>query len=400
MEKSVGGRFLVGAILWAVFATGCGGGGSGGSTGTPGSQSTPSSAHGTADCATGNASFSVTPLALSNVVGWVPLGAMEPSGHTFPTDHQYLYFATPGSASVSVPVVAPSDMRIWMIYQTMGIEPEFSIWMQPCAQIIGRLGSITALSSDLAAAAGSINQNCQTSPGTTNSQCQAELQYDVKAGQVIGTISSTTAYALDWWLWDSRVAPIHFTDPGKFTGGPEPNFTEANIVPASAYYTAALTAQVAAKLGSFDGTQQRTTAPVGGTIQVDVDGTARGYWFNSAQAYPPETYQAALAPDNVQPTTTQVISLGLSQPNPGVFRASFAPVTTGQVNRAFEAVTADGNVYCYQGVAENTGGQTRVALLQLLDANTLKIEVLASSISSCAGAQPWTFSSSAVTYKR
>jgi hypothetical protein len=388
--------------------TGCGGGGGGGggSTGgtsfTPGGASTDSS-HGTASCA-GNAIFNTSPIALNSVVGWVPLGNMEPTGHTFPTDHQYLYLAnpTPGS-TVTVPVVAPADMTIWMLYQTSGSESEYTIWAQSCAQVIMRLGSITALSSDLLAAAGPINQSCSTSSpslGSTNTQCQVNLSYNVKAGQPIGSITSTTPYALDFWLWDSRVTPIHFTDPAKFTTGPYTGFLESNIVAASDYFTGAISAQIGAKIGAFDGSQARTASPPGGTIAVDVDRTARGYWFNPAQAYPPETYQAALAPDNITPATTEVISLGASQVNTGGLRDAFTPVSSGLVNRAFEQVTADGNIYCYQGIAENTAGATRVVLLQMLSASSLKIEQLASNLTSCAAAQPWTFSTLAFTYSR
>jgi hypothetical protein len=328
---------------------------------------------------------------------------MEPPGHTFPTDHQYLYYANPSSpGNTTLNVVAPSNMRIWMIYQTTGGNNEYSIWIQPCAQVIGRLGSITGLSSDLSAAAGAIDQNCQTSGGTT--QCQKELTYDVSAGQVIGTINSATEYALDWWLWDTRVVPIPFIDPARFTGGPEPGFTEGTIVPASAYYTAALTPQIDAKLGSFDGTQARTIPPIDGTIAVDTPNTARGYWFNPNQAYPPEIYHAALAPDNITPDTTEVISLGVSQTNVSNgalgFRGSFTPVTSGLIDRAFETVTADGNIYCYNPIVENTAGQMGLVILQLIDAATLRIEIQALTGGSCAAAQPWAFTANAVTYKR
>jgi hypothetical protein len=370
---------------------------------TPGGSSNNAS-HGTAECQAGNAAFNTTPLSLGNVIGWVPLGAMEPPGHTFPTDHQYLYYVNPSSpGNTTLNVVAPSNLRIWMIYQTTGSNAEYSIWIQPCAEIIGRLGSITGLSSDLAAAAGAINQSCQSFGSSM--QCQKELTYDVSAGQVIGTINSATEYALDWWLWDSRATPIPFTDPGKFTAGPQIGFTEANIVPASAYFTPAMTPQIDAKLGSFDGTQARTLAPIDGTIAVDVANTARGYWFNPGQAYPPETYQAALAPDNITPNTTEVISLGVSQANfsngggSGV-RSSFSPVATGSIDRAFETVTADGNIYCYNPVIENTGGQSGLIVLQMLDASTLKIEVQALTGGSCAATQPWSFTANAVTYKR
>ena len=401
---------LLPAFILALLASACGGGGSGSSSGssssvTPGGSTSSSDAsHGTASCPAGNAIFTTTPLPLSNVIGWVPLGAMEPPGHAFPTDHQYLYYVSPSNpGNTTLNAVAPSDLRIWMIYQDTGAQNEISIWIQPCAQIIGRLGSLTGLSTDLAAAAGPINQSCQGFG--SYQQCQKMLTYDVKAGQVIGTINSATEFALDWWLWDSRATPIHLTDPAKFTSGPQTGFTAANIVPASAYFMAAVAAQIAPKIGSFDGTQQRMIAPVDGTLAVDVDGTARGYWFNPNQPYPPDNDQAALAPDNITPNTTEVFSLGVSQANISQgggsgARGAFTPVLSGLVNRAFETVTPDGNIYCYNPVIENTAGQSGLIILQMPDANTLKIEVQALTGGNCAAAQPWAFTGNAVTYKR
>ena len=320
---------------------------------------------------------------------------MEPAGHTFPTDHQYVYYANPSApGNTTLNVVAPSNLTIWMIYQSSGSDNEVSLWIQPCAEVIGRLGSMTSIASDIAAAAGPINQHCSTFGSYT--QCQAETNIQVSAGHIIGTINSQTEYALDWWLWDTR-SSLHFTDPGAFSSGPQIGFTEANIVPASAYFTPSLASQIAAKLGNF--TQQRTAAPLGGTIAVDVDATAAGHWFNASQGNS-ENYGAALAPDEVSPTTTQVLSLGQSQPNRQYgTRLNFSFAETGTVNRDFATVTADGNIYCYQGIVENTAGQTWVALVQLLDSSTLEVEVVPTA-SACTAVAPYAFSANAFTYKR
>lgn len=395
---------LFSALVFLFALAGCGGGGGGSSSGggsvTPGGGTSSSSdaSHGTAGCASGNAVFTTTPLALSSVIGWEPLGATEPPGHTFPTDHQYLYFNNPNSmAPLTVNVVAPSDLRIWMLYQNTGVQNSYDIWIQPCAQIIGRLGSITALSPDLAAAAGPINQNCSTSGGST--MCSVTLTYDVKAGQLIGTISAPAENALDWWLWDNRTSG-YFIDPMFATHFIQNGISEANIVGASAYFTAAVTPQIDAKLGLYDGSVQRTAPPVDGTISVDVAGTARGYWNNPSQGWPPEDYHAALVPDEVTPTTTEVLSLGITQSNVGSLKGTFSPVTTGLIDRAFESITPDGNIYCYQPIVENTANQNGMIILQLVDANTLKIEIQAKTGGNCAASQPWAFTANAVTYKR
>ena len=66
-----------------------------------------------AACAQGTALLTVSPIALSDIGGWVPLGNVGPPAHTFPTDHQYLYLATFGTPAAQRPVdlVAPGTSR-------------------------------------------------------------------------------------------------------------------------------------------------------------------------------------------------------------------------------------------------------------------------------------------------
>ena len=65
---------------------------------------------GIAKCPTGTEILTVTPLPLTAVKGWVPLGNLNPVAHTFPTDHQCLYYVDPSSpqASLSIPLRAPA----------------------------------------------------------------------------------------------------------------------------------------------------------------------------------------------------------------------------------------------------------------------------------------------------
>ncbi|MBI2770950.1 MAG: hypothetical protein HYX47_15100 [Burkholderiales bacterium] len=392
------------ALATLALLANCGGGGGGGSTGSnTGSTSNGTFSSGLAACPAGNEIFSVPPVALEQVRGWEPLGHMNPSAHTFPTDHQYLYttaFGQPNNPQLSIPVVAPSDIRITQLYKgsTGGGTPDYSVFFQPCADLGARFGHVVTLTPELLAAAGPITQNCQTyqaSPGVNTTLCQSAIfKFDVKAGQQVGTLGGGVSITLDWWLQDRRISPLYFTNPTRFStynGGD--GFDEFHIVPASAYYTPAVAALIAPKLGRFDGTLQRTTAPTGGTIVVDVAGTARGYWFNPSQPFPPESSHAALVPDYVTPNTLQVFSLGVSQAT-GSLLATFVPVATGTVNRAFEHVTADGNVYCYEPVE----GQ-RIVLVQLTDATTLKVDVRPGA-SSCAAAAPYVMAANAATYKR
>src|SRR5262245_41430638 len=83
------GKWLAEAFVATAIIAACNGGSS--PIGPP--------AASLATCAPGTAVFTVPPVALNGVMGWVPLGNLNPPGHTFPTDHQYLYLA-PNSAAV------------------------------------------------------------------------------------------------------------------------------------------------------------------------------------------------------------------------------------------------------------------------------------------------------------
>src|SRR4051794_9892847 len=52
---------------------------------------------GSVSCGSTKAIFTQSPVALADFFGWVPLGNMGPPGHTFPTDHQYIYVNDPSS---------------------------------------------------------------------------------------------------------------------------------------------------------------------------------------------------------------------------------------------------------------------------------------------------------------
>ncbi len=388
----------------ALLSCGGGGGGGGGTSGT--GTGAPISS-GLASCGTGNALFSVPPMALNQIVGWEPLGHMGPPGHTFPTDHQYLYFIDPNLhlPAPALPVFAPADIRVTLLGGSTlpaSTGNDYTIYFQPCAEVFSTLGHLSSLSGPLAALVAGINQRCTTympSPNSPVTQCESgKLAVDIKASTQIGTSAGSGAFGLDWLLQDSRIAPLHFADPSRFAdnGG----FDTRHTVAASEYFIASMAPQVAAKMGMFNGAVKRTVLPLGGSIAVDVDATARGYWFNPTQAYPPESSHAALSPDYVQPDQVQSFSLGVSQTNVGAVFQNFLPTTSGSVNRAFETVTADGNIYCYEGNPNLFfGGGNNVILLQLTTATSLKIEVRP-GFATCAAVSPYAFGATAVSYQR
>lgn len=403
--------FTIGFTLVALL-TACGGGGAGGSNNLGVANPNTTNVAGLFECPPGNAIFSIPPVALANVVGWEPLGHLSPPSHTFPTDHQYLYVANPSlngslpQTRPSYPLIAPANIRVVMIASSTNSTSgttDYSIYFQTCADVAGQFGHVGTLAGPLAALVSTISQHCniyEPAPGFPVMQCQSgNLSIDISAGTQIGTVGDGGSLALDWWLQDRRVLPLHFANAPRFSVRPD-SFDIAHTVGASDYFIPSMASQIAAKMGRFDGAMKRTFLPLGGSIAVDVDATARGYWFKNGQPYPPESSHAALVPDYVTPDSVQVFSLGISQANVGSRLQTFAPISSGSVNRAFETVTADGNTYCYEFNSNLFfGNAANIILVQLVNSTTLRIEV-SPQFTRCTAATPYNFSVNAVTYQR
>jgi hypothetical protein len=353
-----------------------------------------------AQCASGTALFSVSPVPLNDLLGWVPLGNMNPPGHTFPTNHQYLYHTNPGSGTLhTVPVVAPGNVVITRArrttYSTDG-HSDFAIDFAACREVLGNLGHIGALSATLAEQVGAFDVGCNTyspEPGLTVTACSSRnLSIALTPGAAIGTAGGTPGvYGLDFGLWDTRVTPITFANPSQWVQNSD-HIDDYHVVAPSDYYSEPMRSTIAARLGSGDGTILRTIAPLGGTIALDVAGTAQGYWFKPGQPHFPESPHLAFVPDNVNPSR-MVLSIGTSQPGIASGGWSFLPAANGQVNRTPASITADGQLQC----ADLTGG--RVALMQLTSATTLKVEARGPG-TSCAAQLPWSFTAQATEYQR
>jgi hypothetical protein len=386
------------------FTTGCGSHGDsstspGGNTGAVQNGRIPLNS---VSCGTKTALLTVTPIPLSFINGWVPLGQMAPSGHTFPTDHQYLYIngGVGQTTYRTAPLVAPADMYVTYIHAgttTPSGLSDYSIEFSICTELYGQFGHVASIAPSLLAQVGAIDQGCQTyspGPGSNVTTCETKRQaVAVHAGDVIGTAGGDPphAIALDFWFWDSRVPAATFANPSRWPTSSD-GFDSYHDVPASDYFAEPVKSQVTALLGTYDGSVHRTVAPLGGTIAVDIAGTAMGHWFNPTQPVNPETPHLAIAPDNVSPAMTG-FSIGQSLPGWTLGLQEFTPVNSGNVNRNPGQVTADGNMYCY----ESPGNW--ILLLKMPTATTLQLEGRPRA-AGCAAAQPWTFTGASFTYSR
>lgn len=391
------------ALAVAVVAA-CAGGRDGGfttgSTTGPNGFAPPSLNLGS--CGSSTALFTVSPVALADVNGWVPLGNLAPPGHLFPTDHQYLYVNSPENRATirQVTVVSPGAITITSAHRTHYSNTDtydYAFDFYPCDEVRGSFGHVTTITPSLLQRMGAFDQQCDsyTLNGlVTFDNCYTRpIAVKVAAGDTIGTTGGQgTSFALDFGLIDRRTPDIVFANPSRWTadGG---GYDHRHVAPASDYFTEPVRSAIRNKLGMFNGLRQRTVEPVGGTIASDVAGTAQGVWVNPARPLYPENSHLAIVPDNVDPARIGV-SMGTSQPGFDAGLYYVDPVAAGRINRHPAQITSDGTIYCY-----DLGYSYGVLLLRMEDAATLRVEGRPGT-TTCAAEQPWSFGPAAFTYVR
>jgi hypothetical protein len=356
-----------------------------------------------ASCGTGTALYSALPVAASNILGWVPLGAQNPTGHTFPTDHQYIYVKSFGQAGGAQPVeiFAPGNVTVVGARRTQYGAPaaseDYSIMFSACRETWVEFGHVKTITPSLLAKIPAFDQGCNTyspSPGQSVTACWTKsADIKVNAGEVIGTTAG-----LDLTMFDSRVPAISYANNARW-GGLSNGFDHFHVVPFSDYYSEPMHANVQGMLGSFDGKIRRTIAPLGGTIATDIAGTAQGTWFFASEPTYPEYPHLAINPDNVEPNLLN-ISMGTSggQLGPGLRRMH--PSSVGPFNRHPAQITPGSTVHCWDLSYQYDPGSPGIALIQLVDATTLKIEGRLGAQYTCANQQPSALTAAAVTFRR
>jgi hypothetical protein len=353
-----------------------------------------------ASCGMSKAVFTTSPVAPSSIMGWVPLGALNPPGHTFPTDHQYIYITNFASNNAPIPLYAPGNVTITgariVRYSTGSTGEDYGLDFTPCREISATFGHVRSLSPGLLSALGPFDQQCSSyspSPGLEVTNCYSRrVDIKVAAGDSIGTTAG-----LDLLLFDSRVAPLSYANATRWITNSS-GFDHFHVAPFSDYYAEPARSTVRAMLGSFDGKTKRTAEPIGGTIATDVVGTAQGTWLSPGAPTYPETPHLAIVPDNVDPSRIDV-SIGMSQPGMPAGAYSFIPTTSGAINRDPSTITPSASIYCWE-IGYSPFDRRGVVLVQLPEPATLVVDARSGSNRTCAGEQPWSMSSTAFTYKR
>ena len=423
-------------VLGCALIMACGGGGSsssiaesthsdGSTTTSQNGSSTTSSDHGDGATATtdgedsedtavitngedssscGTELFSVSPITLTdlNTTGIVPLGNLAAPAHTFPTPHLYFHIRDAGGDGApvdNVPFYSPGDITITSITSsenlTVGLT-DYVIRFLSCTEVQGYFDHVATLNGTLQTAFDMAEGNCQTySDGVWDyQQCEKTVSLSAQAGEQLGTAGgeTTQSAALDFGLRDSRITALVYANPDRLYSASD-GFDSYHVACAIDYYSSDVKNQLEEKLNRIGDVE-----PLCGEVAHDVAETAKGKWYLEGTPSPTneESDHLALVTGNIDPAQS-VISAGNASLGSGEYY--FSPQSSGLVNRNFEEVRADNNIYCYHSLSSRLGSSytDTVFLIQLTNSTTLKIE---KQTSSGCGSGPWTLTSSAITFER
>lgn len=328
---------------------------------------------------------------LRNIDYIIPLGNISPGAHTTPSDHIYFTMKQDGNSHpLQANVYSPGDIHIFEIdsqHLTEGgfTQDDFSIYFTPCRGVTFFLYHVLSLSPRLT----SVIQNTKPQQcadiviGTTGygKSCHYSLDYHIQAKELLGSVGGALARgsAFDFGSFDTRTRPLNYVNPQRPLNGSSDQWL--HITCPLDYFSPDIKTAMYSFLGNKT---RRTIEPRCGTVMQDSKGTAQGNWFT----YPVgqilhgqggEEKQLALIHNNIDPTVGEISVGGTIVMSGGLL---FTPTHSGTINREFGEVKSDNSIYCYQfnislpGLARMPMGSliNGKILIQLLDANTLRVE--------------------------
>jgi hypothetical protein len=299
--------------------------------------------------------FSVSPLDSTHYNGLAPLGNLNPTGHTFPTNHHYFNIINSDGVGApdEVPVYMPGDGWIVTVSTSehLNASPapytDYALEFKPCSTYTASFGHMFSLSTELQNAIAGADANCfsYSTGGEDFRECEYDMEYFISAGTPVGTTGGREGqWALDYGAQDMDQTPLQWANQSRIE-----NY--ASDLPYTACmsdaFEPAIKTELESRYSNFDGSKKRTVAPLCGHIDQDIAGTAQGIWFEQGTTgFYPEDPHLALVHDNVDPTQG-VFSIGTALSDLSGVSHSFTPQNSGQTDQDFSQVTADGNIYCY-----------------------------------------------------
>lgn len=285
--------------------------------------------------------LTVSPISLDKITDLEPLGAMNPVGHTFPTDHVYfytkwIYGQPPLGPADTLPVFAPGSGVVTWILQQYGPSED--------AKILIRMNKWISYYLDHVVLDSAIKVGSQ-----------------IAAGQVVGI---SKGISIDLGMTNDTLILPGFVNPARYEG--QTLHTDSPYK----YFSEPLQSQLYAMI-------RRNAPDKDGKIDYDVRGRLIGNWFHESvpvdSSMGPSSWPKNLAfcPDSNEPTEMR-ISIGGTISTPGKFKPS--PEDPNFLNVTKES----GKVAYHLNYTEQ--GYFGIMLVQLTDDTHLKVQVFRDSI--------------------
>lgn len=283
--------------------------------------------------------FRASPLDEAEIRFIVPLGNLNPPGHTFPSDHIYFYNRIPNTPFTgAIPVYAPADGRVQFILQS-GVESQIGVRAGTCIYYLAHVV---------------LDPSIQQGATLT-------------AGQRIG-VTGSIAYGIDLGVINEQ-KNVYFVNPLRYAGP-------------SAHGDAPLTFYEEPLRSRMYSRVQAVGSNLDGRFSFDEAGKLVGNWFLEGTPVT-ESMNAAAWPkhlafvyDNYDPSRLR-IAIGGTLPVVGAFAvASNGPdprdVTPGSGPITYRLLMPG-------GPGDAPGPQRGVLTVQMLDASTLSVDVVDSA---------------------
>lgn len=269
-----------------------------------------------------------------------PIGSIAPPGHILPVEQVYFNLVYSNRKMPLVDVHAPGNIAITRIgshedsLPGVGKVREFFLYFSLCKDIQGYIDHFDDLNANLK---NLIDYQYGCNEGPNFKYCETVLKkpYPVKNGDTIGVVGKLRAKSLDFATYDLRVQ-------NKFANASRYNKRSTHVVcPLDYYPEGSIKDQLVSKL-------KRNVKPLCGQLNYDILGTLQGAWFaGSAKAFMPNAgkKQLAFLYDNFKPQKA-VISIGGGFTEASTYK--FIPQTSGTINRRFNQIKPDLNIYCFE----------------------------------------------------
>ncbi len=326
-RNRAGWRTAALAVACAVCAAGCSHSSSGPTGPTGGGDSTRTG---------GPLVFRASPLDEADIRFIVPLGNLNPPGHTFPSDHIYFYNRVPPAPpGAPAPIYAPGDGTVQFVL-TSGAESQVGV----------RTGSFIYYLDHIVL-------DPAVRPGVA-----------LAAGQRIGETGST-AYGIDLGVINEQKS-VFFVNPLRY-----PSTTVHGDAPLP-YFDEPLRSRLYGRV-------QRLGSDLDGRFDFDVTGRLAGNWFHESlpvsDSASPSSWSRHLSFvfDNYDPSRVRV-AIGGTLPLVGAFAVPAGVPDPREVTPTSGRVVY--RLLMPGGPGDAPGPQRGILAVEMLDATTLQVEVL------------------------